>query len=83
ARLLDHCIRVWGAVVKNLVHAYDPELVVLSGGVMRSADLIVEPLRAQVLSGVWAPWGMVELRVAAQPERSVLLGVHHLACART
>lgn len=81
ARLLEQCVRVWGAVVKNLVHAYDPEVVVLSGGVLRSADLIVEPLRAQVERGAWTPWGTVELRVAAQPERSVLLGVHSLACA--
>ncbi len=80
--LLEDCIGVWSAVVKNLVHAYDPEIVVLSGGVLRSADMIVEPLRKRVLADVWTPWGAVDIRVAAYPERSVLLGMHHLACER-
>lgn len=77
--LLDECLDVWAAVVRNLIHAYDPEVVVLSGGVLRSADLILEPLRARVLSNVWTPWGTVDFRLAAQPEHSVLLGMHHLA----
>lgn len=77
--LLNDCMDVWAAVIKNLVHAYDPEVVVLSGGVMRSADLILEPLRQRVHSNVWTPWGTVDIRLAAQPERSVLLGMHHLA----
>ena len=77
--LLDDCMDVWATVVRNLIHAYDPEVVVLSGGVMRSADLILEPIRRRALGDVWTPWGTVDIRVAAQPEHSVLLGMHHMA----
>src|SRR6267378_3581346 len=30
----DYCLRVWGACAVNLIHAYDPELVILGGGCM-------------------------------------------------
>ena len=39
--LLGDCLTVWAVVVQNAVLAYDPEVVVLGGGVLRSRDLIL------------------------------------------
>jgi glucokinase len=39
--LRQHSLKVWAVVVQNAVIAYDPELIVLGGGVLRSRDVIL------------------------------------------
>ena len=39
--LQQQCLQVWAAVVQNAVLAYDPEVVVLGGGVLRSRDIVL------------------------------------------
>ena len=41
AALLEQSLRVWAVVVQNAVLAYDPEIVVLGGGVLRSPGVIL------------------------------------------
>ena len=77
-RLMERCLDAWIATLKNLVHAYDPELIILSGGVMRDGEKILEPLKARVLENVWTPWGRLVFRVAENPNQSPLLGMHYL-----
>ena len=39
--LLQQSLKVWAVVVQNAVIAFDPEMVVLGGGVLRSRDIIL------------------------------------------
>ncbi|CAG7616204.1 ROK family protein [Paenibacillus allorhizosphaerae] len=78
SELAEQLILQWGAGLVNMVHAYDPELVVLSGGLMKSASRVLPQLAAYVHKHAWAPWGKVRITAAARPELSVLLGVSHL-----
>ena len=41
AEIRDYCLEVWATAAVGLIHAYDPELIVIGGGVMRSADVIL------------------------------------------
>lgn len=68
------CLRVWGAGVVALIHAYDPEVVVLGGAVMNSAGHILPHLQDHVNRYAWTPWGKVELRAAKLGSRAGLLG---------
>lgn len=43
--LVDRCLRVWSTLAVNLVLAYDPERLILGGGVMASASVIVPALQ--------------------------------------
>ena len=36
----NECIEIWGAAVINFIHAYDPEVVILGGGIMNSHKVI-------------------------------------------
>jgi glucokinase len=63
--VLDYCLKVWAAGAVGLIHAYDPERIVIGGGVMRSAAIIVPYIQAYVKQHAWTPWGKVEI-VAAQ-----------------
>ena len=55
AIVLTGCMDVWSAAIVNYVHAYDPELVVMGGGIMKSADIILPYVREKVDSLAWRP----------------------------
>jgi glucokinase len=63
--ILDYCLKVWATAAVGLIHAYDPEKIVIGGGVMRRAAVIIPYIQAYVTRHAWTPWGKVEI-VAAQ-----------------
>jgi glucokinase len=73
--VLDRFIHAWGAAVIGLCHAYDPDVVVVSGGVMRSADRILPALSAYVGAHLWSSSHRPRLCTSNTPEHSVLLGL--------
>jgi len=62
-KLREHSVRVWGTLAVNLIHAYDPEIVILGGGIMASAGVILPAIRGYVRKHANTPWG--EVRVVA------------------
>jgi glucokinase len=70
----DRCLAVWGALAVGLIHAYDPEVVVLGGGVMQSGFEILPFLQDYVNRHAWTPWGKVSLRSAGLGNQAALLG---------
>jgi glucokinase len=66
-----------GAGTVALVHAFDPEAVIWSGGVSRFASLI-DAVQGYVHENAWTPWGKIRFLKAADPEASVTLGLHSL-----
>jgi glucokinase len=63
--ILDYCLKVWATGAVGLIHAYDPERIVIGGGVMHSGALILPYIQTYVNQHAWTPWGKVEI-VAAQ-----------------
>jgi len=74
----DRCLEVWAAGVINMVHAFDPEMVILGGGIMNSADVILPFIRDKVNNHAWTPWGNVKIIQSEIPNRSALLGAYYL-----
>jgi len=70
----DRCLRVWAAGAVAMVHAWDPELLLIGGGVMRRADDVLPAIEAHVQAHAWTPWGKVAVRAAELGERAALLG---------
>lgn len=70
----DRCLRIWAVDAVGLVHAYDPEIIVIGGGVMRSADIIVPYVESYVQKYAWTPWGKVQVRAALLGNNAALLG---------
>jgi glucokinase len=60
----DRCLAVWSSMAVGLVHAYDPDLFVIGGGVMKRAEEILPAIQAYVHRHAWTPWGKVEFRRA-------------------
>lgn len=70
----DHCLRIWAVDAVGLVHAYDPEMIVIGGGVMKSANVIIPYVESYVQKYAWTPWGKVKVRAASLGNNAALIG---------
>jgi glucokinase len=66
------------AGVLNLIHAYDPDVVILAGGVMERADLIVPKVEKFVQEKVWKPRVNIPVLLAHDINFSALKGLEYL-----
>lgn len=71
----QHCLRVWGAAAVAAIHAFDPDVLVYGGGVMKSGEVILGFIRDYVQKYAWTPWGKVQVRAAQLGNDAALLGV--------
>ena len=74
AEVRDRCLNVWAADAVGLVDSFDPEVVVIGGGVMKSAEIIQPYIQEYISQHAWTPWGKVEVRAAALGNDAGLLG---------
>jgi glucokinase len=81
--VLDHCLSAWAAGIISMVHAFDPELVILSGGIMKSSAVILPLLQEKVNQLAWTPWGKVKLVEAKYPDSAALYGADYLVRSKT
>ncbi|MGO8785858.1 MAG: ROK family protein [Terriglobia bacterium] len=72
--VFDRCLHVWGSLLVGLIHAYDPEVIVVGGGVMKSASRILPFLQTYVERYAWTPWGKVKVLAAELGNDAGLLG---------
>jgi glucokinase len=70
----ERCVRVWSALTVALIHAYDPEVVVFGGSVLRRAEEILPRLQQHVNAHAWTPGRKVPLVAAALGSDAALLG---------
>lgn len=70
----ERSLQIWGATLVALIHAYDPELIVMGGGVMKSAPQILPFLQTYVKRYAWTPWGKVQVCSAELGNSAALLG---------
>lgn len=59
----DHFIEIWSAGIITYIHAYDPEKIILGGGVLNSSEEIIPFIKEKVLKYAWTPWGTVDIQV--------------------
>jgi glucokinase len=71
--------RIIGIGVVNLLHMFDPAIVVIGGSVATMGDVLWEPLRAAVRACAMPPYREIPLVPAALGDDSGLLGAAALA----
>lgn len=79
----ERFLHVWGAVVTTLVHSYDPQVVILSGGILRAGAAVRAPIEAFVRAHLWPSMTMPRFIVPPEPELSVARGLSVLARSGT
>jgi glucokinase len=75
--LRDECMDVWAAAVITYVHAYDPEIVVIGGGIAKSGDIVFPHIEQKVNERAWCPWGKVRIAGALLGDRAALVGLDY------
>lgn len=77
-QLKDKSLKVWGLGIINLIHAYDPEIIVFSGGIMKSADEILPCFNEMIDRHAWINSGKIKLVTARNPDISGIFGTYEL-----
>ena len=79
----DRCLNIWAVDTVALIHAYDPEVIVIGGGVMESAHIILPYIESYVHKYAWTPWGKVRIRPAQLANNAALVGAVPLISERS
>ena len=77
-RLRDHCLNVWSVAALTMVHAYDPAVVLVTGGVLAAADEILPALRAHIARHGWIGAGAPHVLGGTLGSDAALLGAEAL-----
>ena len=80
--LKARAIGIWSSLIVNLIHAYDPERVIVGGGVMAGAADFFPELERRVLERAHTPWGRVSLVRGELGDAAALFGGDYLARQR-
>lgn len=76
--LRDRAIEVWATLIVNLIHAYDPERVVVGGGIAAGWDDFMPDVIERVQQNVHTPWGKVSIVPAKLGNDAALVGCEAL-----
>jgi len=79
AAVRDRCIRHWAALAISLVHAYDPDRIVVGGGVPESEDArpVLAAIQREVNRHAWIV-DAVEIRAARLGNQAGIIGAASL-----
>jgi len=81
--LRTRAIEIWSSLIVNLIHAHDPERVIVSGGIMAGAIDFFAELQRCALSCVHTPWGQVSIVPGRLGDAAALFGGEYLIRQKT
>jgi glucokinase len=74
----DRSLEIWAATAVNLIHAYDPEQVILGGGIMGSGHVILPYVEEYVARYAHTPWGRVRVTPSQLGDQAALVACEWL-----
>ena len=80
--VLTHCLRIWGEALVSFIHCFDPERIIVGGGLMNDPEPVLRSFRTTVADLAWAKEGQVEIVKAAHPNHAGLVGSAALFCSK-
>lgn len=75
--MTEEYIRIWSAGIVNMIHAYDPELFILHGGIMHSSDIILPIMKEYINKHAWISWGDLKITTSSSVDKMALLGMYY------
>ncbi len=75
--LINDCLHVWAAAIVTYIHAYDPQVVVVGGGIMKSKDRILPFIREYVNEYAWCPTRKVEIVASRLGDNAAMLAAEY------
>lgn len=75
--LRNECMDVWSAAIVTYIHAYDPQIIVMGGGVMKSKDVILPYIRERVAKLAWCPTEKVQIVASELGDNAAVLAAEY------
>ena len=72
------CLHAWGICAVNMVHAYDPQVLIVSGGIMEHASVVIPHMQTMIDQYAWLPPGTVKVLKSEQIVFTALFGLAYL-----
>ncbi|MBT3194384.1 MAG: ROK family protein [Verrucomicrobia bacterium] len=72
--VLDHCLQFWGEALVSFIHLFDPERIIVGGGIMNEPEPVLQRFRDIVSELAWAEEGQVSIVKAEHPDNAGLIG---------
>lgn len=72
--VLAHCLQYWGEALVSFIHLFDPERIIVGGGIMNNPEPVLASFRKTVADLAWAEEGQVEIVKAEHPDNAGLIG---------
>ena len=73
----NECMDVWSAAIVTYIHAYDPQVIVLGGGIMKSKDVILPYIRERVERLAWCPTEKVKIVASELGDNAAVLAAEY------
>jgi len=73
----NECMDVWSAAIVTYIHAYDPQVVVLGGGVMKSKEVILPYICERVGRLAWCPTENVKIVASELGDNAAVLAAEY------
>ena len=77
-KVQNHCMDIWAETIVNLIYAYDPEKIVMAGGIMQSADVILPFIKEKIRHFGWAPFDKIEIDCSSVFADASILSAEYL-----
>ena len=74
AAVRAHCLQQWGEALVSFIHLFDPQRIVIGGGVMNDPEPVLASFRETVRQLAWGEDGQVEIVPAAHPDHAGVIG---------
>jgi glucokinase len=81
-QIREKCLKTWSLGIINLIHAFDPERIVIGGGVMESQDTLLPYFKHMITTHSWVKNNPPDLVAAANPQMAGILGMYYLLTHR-
>jgi glucokinase len=74
----DYSLNIWTKTIVNLIYAYDPEIVILAGGIMKSESQIIPYIKIHLGDFGWASFDNYRITCTSSINDSALLSAEYL-----
>jgi glucokinase len=75
----DYCLEIWSIGISNLCFAFDPEMVILNGGIMASYQDIIPYIETRInQKNKLRPSGKIKVQMAKNKDTAALFGLQFL-----
>ncbi len=75
--LSRECMDIWSAAIVSYIHAYDPQIVVIGGGVMKSENIILPYIREKVGKLAWCPTEKVRIVASVLGDNAAVMAAEY------